>query len=206
MILLAAAGFWLAMAPWLARRIRRERRRGRLASQLRQALQQLAHALRVGVGLMQALEYVAKDAEEPLGPHWRWLLQAARVGKPLPEALDGLARRVPLREMGWFVAAVQITHATGGSLAEVLETLATTLQEQQILREKVSALTAQGQASGFLLSALPFLLMGALWFLAPDLMAPMFSTWMGQLMIATVMVLVGLGGLVIKKIVTIPVD
>src|SRR5579871_1990360 len=136
------------------------RRQLLLASQLRQSLQNMVHALKVGVSFTQALDYVAQEGEEPLVSHWRWLLQAMRVGKPLADALQDLAARVSLKEMGWFVAAVQITQSTGGSLADVLDTLATTLQEQQSLREKVNALTAQGKASGALLSALPFLMTG----------------------------------------------
>ena len=59
------------------------------------------------------------------------------MGKSLPQTLDELSGRVPLKEMRWFVAAVQITQSTGGSMADVLETLSTTLQEQQTLREHI---------------------------------------------------------------------
>jgi tight adherence protein B len=104
------------------------------------------------------------------------------------------------------VAAVQITQSTGGSLTEVLDTLATTLQEQQALREKISALTAQGKASGLLVGALPFLVMAALFFIAPDMIMPLFTTSLGQAMVAGILISVSLGGLMIKKIVTIRVD
>ena len=108
--------------------------------------------------------------------------------------------------MGWFVAAVQITQNTGGNLADVLDTLAETLQERQTLRDKVSALTAQGKASGLVLAALPFLLLGALRVIVPALVRPMFATVIGQGMIASIMVSVAVGGLVIWKIVDIKVD
>jgi len=108
--------------------------------------------------------------------------------------------------MGWFVAAVQITQSTGGTLAEVLETLAETLQERQTLRDKVSALTAQGKASGLVLAALPFMLLAALRVIVPGLVRPMFTTAAGQGMIAGIMISVAIGGLVIWKIVNIKVD
>jgi tight adherence protein B len=108
--------------------------------------------------------------------------------------------------MLWFVAAVQITQSTGGSMADVLETLSTTLQEQQTLREKIAALTAQGKASGILIGAMPFLILAALYFIAPDMVVPMFTSWLGQAMLAGVLVMVGIGGIVIGKIVTIRVD
>jgi tight adherence protein B len=206
MILLGVIALLIAASPILLRKIQEERRREQLASQLRQSLQNIVHALRVGVSFIQALEYTSQEGEEPLLSHWRWLLQSMRVGKPLADALRELSDRVPIKDMKWFAAAVQITQSTGGSLADVLDTLSTTLQEQQSLREKVSALTAQGKASGALLSALPFLVTGALYVIAPNMVTPMFTTWIGQAMLAGVLVFIAIGSLVIHRIVSIGVD
>jgi tight adherence protein B len=206
MILLGMLCILLCLIPGGIRKWKAQRLQRLLASQLRQSLQNMVHALKVGVSFMQALDYVAQEGAEPLVSHWRWLLQAMRVGKPLGDALGELAIRVPIKEMGWFVAAVQITQSTGGSLAEVLDTLASTLQEQQSLREKVSALTAQGKASGALLSALPFLMTGALYVIAPKMIAPMFNTIVGQAMLAGVLAMIAVGSIVISKIVSVKVD
>jgi tight adherence protein B len=206
MILLIAIGVLGACIPGAIKKWKAQRQRTLLASQLRQSLQNMVHALRVGVSFMQALDYAAQEGEEPLVSHWRRLLQSIRIGKPLADALRELSERVTLKEMGWFVAAVQITQSTGGSLADVLETLSSTLQEQQSLREKVGALTAQGKASGALLSALPFLVTGALYLIAPKRVAPMFTTLIGQAMLAGVLVMIALGSVVIHRIVSIRVD
>jgi tight adherence protein B len=206
MIILVALAGIASVIPFLVRKIRAERRRTLLASQLRQALQNMVHALRIGVGFQQALEYVAQEGDMPLAAEWRRLLQSVGVGASWSEALSEVAVRVNIPEMGWFVAAVQITQSTGGTLADVLDTLAETLQERQTLRDKVSALTAQGKASGLVLAALPFLLLAALRVIVPGLVRPMFTTAAGQGMIAGVIVSVAMGGLVIWKIVSIKVD
>ncbi len=75
MILIAALISLLACVPWLWRRMKEERHRRLLATQLRQSLQSMVHALRIGVGFTQALEYAARETEDPLGSQWRWLLQ-----------------------------------------------------------------------------------------------------------------------------------
>jgi tight adherence protein B len=206
MIIIVTFGIMAVCIPFLVKKVREGKQRLLLASQLRQALQNMVHALHIGVGFQQALEYVAQEAEMPLGAEWRRLLQSVRLGSPWSEALTELGKRVNIPEMGWFVAAVQITQNTGGSLAEVLEILSETLQERQILRDKVSALTAQGKASGFVLAALPFILLAALRVIVPGLVRPMFTTAAGQAMIAAIMVSVAMGGLVIWKIVNIKVD
>jgi tight adherence protein B len=206
LILLIVMGILAAFVPILLKRLGRERRQNQSAAQLRQSLQNIVHAMRVGVGFAQALEYAAKEGAEPLAGEWRRALQAVRLGQSMAEALDEVSLRVPIKEMKWFITAVQITQSTGGSLADVLDTLAATLQEQQTLREKVGALTAQGKVSGVLLGLLPFLMMGALEMVAPDLAKPLFITPTGQTVISGVVVSVVIGGLIIKKIVTVKVD
>ncbi len=206
MMLIGVLVILAGLTPFLVAQIRQERKQQEWASQLRESLQSLVHGLRVGVGFNQALEYAAKEGAMPLAGEWQRVLQSVRVGQSLAQALQEVAERVPIKEMAWFSTAVQITQATGGSLAEVLESLSITLQDQQSLREKVSALTAQGKASGILLSLLPFLMMGAMSFVAPEITKPLFVTSTGQNVIAGVIVSVAMGAFAIKKIVTVRVD
>src|SRR5262245_38383200 len=104
MILMAVFGVLMAMVPFWLDKLKAERRRLLLAGQLRQSLQNIVHALRVGVGFLQALEYAAREAEEPIAAEWQRLLQSVKVGQPMSAALNESARRVFLKEMGWFVA------------------------------------------------------------------------------------------------------
>ncbi len=185
------------------RRWKYQRHQELLAAQLRRSLQGLAHGMRVGVSFLQALSYVAQEGEEPLASEWRRLLQTVNLGTPLSEALDALTERVPIREIRWFVTAVRVTQETGGSLAEILASLADTLQERETLREKIAALTAQGKASGMLLSVIPFLILAVLYLIDPEMVRPLFETTPGQWMLSGVIVLLVLGGLVIHHIVAI---
>ena len=206
MILIILGFILLGLAPYGIQRLRAEKNRQVLAAQFRFSLQNLVHALRVGVGFQQALDYVARESEAPLNQDWKRVLQALRLGHPLSEALNDFSRHLKLREAEWFVTAVQITQSTGGSLADVLDTLASTLQERQTLREKVSALTAQGKASGILLAILPYVFMGVLAVIAPEFAQPLFYTAAGQAVIAGITVSLLIGGVFIKKIVTIEVE
>src|SRR4051812_5195088 len=78
-----------------------ESRRWALIAELRTSLETLTHALRVGVGFLQAMERVAEDAGPILGPEWRRLLQGVQVGRPLQEVLEDFAARLQLREASW---------------------------------------------------------------------------------------------------------
>ncbi len=174
--------------------------------QLHGALQNMVHALKVGHGLQKAVESAAEEGEMPLAGEWQTLLHALRLGVPWEDALEQLAARIAIPEMRTFVTSVQVTRQSGGSLAQVLETLSETLEERLVLREKIKTLTAQGKASGMILAALPFVILGVLRFIVPDLVAPMFTTSIGQTLLAGMVVSVALGGLVIWKIVSVPVS
>ena len=205
-ILLLVVGLILGCCPYGLRYLRGQKRDRLLALQLRQSLQSMVHALQVGTSFLQALERAADEGEAPLAKEFQTVIHSVRMGASLPEALSSLGVRVPLKEMKWFITAGVITQQTGGSLSGVLETLANTLQERETLREKVAALTAQGKVSGVLLSILPFVMMGALSFIAPEMIKPLFVTAVGQMMLAAVIGSVTIGGWVIFKIVSIKAD
>ena len=85
MILLGIFIILACFIPGSIQKWKATRRRLLLASQLRQSLQNMVHALKVGVSFSQALDYIAQEGAEPLVSEWRWLLQSLRVGKPLSE-------------------------------------------------------------------------------------------------------------------------
>jgi tight adherence protein B len=192
--------------PFFIRTIRKQKKMRHLSRLLQISIEQMVHSLKIGQGLPQVLDYVAREGQPPLATEWRRLLQALQVGVSWQEAMSDLEKRVPIPEMKWFVASVLITQQTGGALAEILESLRDTLQERQTLRDKVSALTAQGKASGLVLAALPFILLAVLRLVVPDLVTPMFTTNAGQYLLAGVIISVATGGFVIWNIVNIRVD
>ncbi len=184
----------------------REKQKRLLASQLRVSLQILAHSLRAGRSLAQAVERAAEESDPPLANEWQHILDAIEVGQSLPDALSALPHRVPLQEMRWFVTSVQIAQSTGGSLASILDTLAQTLQEREALRDRIGVLTAQGKASGILLSVLPFALMGVLSVIAPEMVIPLFTTTAGRWMLLGVILGNAIGGICIHHITTIKTE
>jgi tight adherence protein B len=52
--------------------------------------------------------------------------------------------------------AINIQHASGGNLAEVLANLATIIRDRFRLYKKVRALAAEGKLSGYVIAAVPF--------------------------------------------------
>jgi tight adherence protein B len=66
-------------------------------------------------------------------------------------------------------------------------------------------MTAQGIMQGIIVTSIPFILLGVFYFLDPSHIEPMFSTFWGVIMLGLMLVLQIIGGVMIKKIVTIKV-
>jgi len=66
----------------------------------------------------------------------------------------------------------------------------------------VKALTAQGRMSAYVLLAMPFLMGLAIFVLNPAYMSILFTSTAGKVMIAGSLVMMGIGAMIIRKIVS----
>jgi tight adherence protein B len=183
----------------LARRV--HRRAAEFLSQLPDTLQLLSASLKAGYGLLQAIDTVTKEASAPTSTEFARVLTEARLGMPLEEALEAMAARVGGDDFRWVVMAINIQRQVGGNLATVLETVANTLREREQLRRQVKALSAEGRLSGIILFVLPIGLAAYMALVNPNYIGTLLTSWIGKAMIVTALILMGVGGLWMRKLV-----
>ncbi|NND93206.1 MAG: hypothetical protein HKN42_20300 [Granulosicoccus sp.] len=181
------------------------RRRVRINQALPDALTQISGAMRAGSTFVIALQSYVDEHDCPLGQEFSLLLREQRVGARLEDALDSLAERVQSEEMDLVVSAALIANDIGGNLAEILQSLSATIRRKLEMEGKVRALTAQGRLQGFVVSALPFAILIPLSFFEPEATRPIFTTLLGWIFLAVIVVMVSVGGLIIRKIVSIDI-
>lgn len=131
------------------------RRLARICDQLPRAAQELAAALAAGLSLRQALARAARDAPEPIAGELRAVADELRLGARLEAALEGLAERVPARDVRVLVTAVLVQRRTGGDLARALAALADRLEERGRLARELRGATAQARLTAWLVAGLP---------------------------------------------------
>jgi tight adherence protein B len=175
------------------------------ADQLPDNLQVLASALRAGHSFVGALAVVAADAPEPAQREFRRIVADDQLGVPIDESLRDVARRMNSTELEQVGLLAELQRESGGNMAEVLETVVETIRERFDLRRLIKTLTAQGRMARWILTALPVFLALTISLLNPAYMRPLFSTTVGQVLLALATVMVIAGSLVIKRIVNIKV-
>lgn len=155
-------------APLALLRNLREKRDARLLRQLPDALDLMGRGLRVGHPVNGALQSVADEMPDPIGTEFGLVVDLVAYGEDLPAAMREMADRVNQPDMRYLATAVAMHHGTGGDLARVVATLARVVRSRQSMREKVSAISAEGRTTAYVLSALPILIAGFIAIFAPS--------------------------------------
>lgn len=202
-ILIGVPSGWLTMRLIVSFRI--SRRRAAFEAQLPDMLQFIVGALRSGFSLGQALDAAVREDTQPSASEFRRALAEARVGVDLQVALHGVADRMDSLDLRWTVMAIQIQREVGGNLAEVLSTTIGTMRERAFLRRHVRALSAEGRLSAYILIALPLVL--GLYLLITDrgYLAPLYTTFLGLVMLFGSLALFVVGVLWMRALVKVEV-
>lgn len=182
-----------------------EKRCNQFVDQMVDGLTIMANGIKSGSNPQQAMQRVVEIMGNPISAEFGQVITQTQFGQSFEEALNDLGVRIPRPDVQMFVVAINILKETGGNLSETFTTIVLTIRERQKLEKKISAMTAQGIMQGVIVSCIPFLLMGVFYALDPDHIKPMFNTTLGLVFLAAMLMLQLIGGLMIKKIVTIKV-
>lgn len=194
-----------AAAPLIALELARKRRDARFHDQLPDTLVLIGGALKAGYSFLQAIDMVVQETLPPMSDEFKRVLAESQLGLPVEQALDHMAERVASTNFYWTVMAVKIQREVGGNLAEVLEILAATIRERDAVSRQIKTLTAEGRLSAVILYILPFVVAALLYTMNPGYLSVMFTTGPGIAMLAIAAVMLVIGGVWLKKVVTIEV-
>jgi tight adherence protein B len=182
-----------------------KKRKRTFENQFVQGLEYLSSSVRAGLSLVQALESLVENSTPPLSQEFDLLLREYRIGIPLNEALQNLARRLGSDELNLMVYSVIITRELGGDVSEIFEHLAEVIRERHRVMERIETLTAQGRLQAMVCGAVPFFLYGILFLWQPEYIRPLFDTRMGRIAIYGVCLLQVGVILMVRKLISIKI-
>jgi len=193
----------LALAPWAAVNLVAARRTSAFVGQLPEMLQLLATTLRSGFSILQGLDAVASQLQDPMGKEMRHVVAEARLGRPLPVALAEVAGRVKSEDFSWVVSAIAIQREVGGNLSELLDIVSDTMTARSRLRQEVRTLTAEGRIGAIVLSLLPIAIGVFVYTASRNYLTPLFHSTGGRIMFYGSVVLAAIGIVWMRRIVKI---
>jgi len=188
---------------WLKRRQRK--RLGKLEEQLPEAIDMLVTAMRSGYSFQAGMRFIGEEVSAPLGAEFARFYEEQRLGMEVRTSLLEMQERVGSLDLKMFVTAVLIQRETGGNLSEILGNISGVMRQRAELRGEIQTLTAESKMSAKILTSVPIALFIALWWLDPQYMGIMFSELLGQIMIATGLVMIASGYSIMMKIANVDI-
>ena len=182
-----------------------ERRLKKFQIQMVDALNLLSGGLRAGLSLPQACGMITSELPNPVAQEFNLILQQNRLGVPIDECFKNLYERVPTEDNQMFVTCISILRETGGNLAEIFDTIASTIRERVRLNQKIESATAQGRTQGMIIFFMPFGMFLMNFVSNPKATMEMLSNPVGLLAVGIAFTLTFVGGFLMYKIVNIKV-
>lgn len=204
-VLAAVAGLIGYNLPKFYLNRRRQKRVDKLNAQLPEALTMIANALKAGFGLMQALSVAADQLSHPISTEFARTIHEMNIGSSAEEALLALSERSGSYDLDIVVTAILVQRTVGGNLGEILDTVADTMRERIRIKGEIQTLTAQQKLTGMVLGFIPIACGLLFQVMSPGYIDPLFTTFMGRMMLGVGVVMETIGIMIIQRILKIEV-
>jgi tight adherence protein B len=195
------AGIALAALPYGILSFQRRRRIQAFNAVLAESIDMLARGLRAGHSVASAIEMLAENAQEPAASEFSEIFKQQNLGLPMRDALMQLLDRVPSADLRVLVTAILVQRDTGGNLAEILDRTVFVIRERLRIQGEIQVQTAQGRLTGWILTALPVVMMVLLNLLNPGYSNVLFHDPFGRKLIYFSMGMLAAGAWLIRRII-----
>ena len=166
------------------------------------AIDTIVRSVKSGLPVNEALKLVANEMPEPVGGEFRVLTEGLKVGVTMEEGLKRMYERMPTAEVNFFGIVMTIQQKSGGNLSEALGNLSGVLRDRKRLQGKIRAMSSEAKSGAMIIGSLPPGVAVMIYLTTPSYISPMFKTQLGNLMLLGCAVLMTIGVLVMKKMVS----
>ena len=191
--------------PFVYLYVKKNNRMRKFERQLPEALEMIARALKAGHAFPGGLKMASEEFDDPVGTEFERTLEEINFGVAIPDALKNFAARVDCTDLKFFVISVIIQRETGGNLAEIMDSLAHLIRERFKLLGRVRVLAAEGKLSAIILVSIPILIAIYFYFVQPTYISLLFTDAIGRMMVTIAVIMMVIGGLVMRKMIRIKV-
>ncbi len=177
------------------------RRQKKFSENFADAIDVIVRGVKSGLPLNECLKVIARESPEPIASEFSELTEGISLGVDVTEGMRRMVDRMPLSELNFFAIVLTIQSRSGGNLSEALGNLSAVLRARKMMREKVSALSAEAKASAFIIGSLPPGVCGLVYVMSPDYIGLLFTTPNGQFMLLGSAIWMSMGILIMRNMI-----
>ncbi len=178
-----------------------DRRLKRFRQLFPEAIDLMVRGIRSGLPISETIASIGQEMADPVGPEFRRVTDAVKLGQSLEEALWDVASRLETPEFKFFVISLSVQRETGGNLAETLENLSEVLRRRLQMQLKIKAMSSEAKASAYIIGSLPFIMFAILMLMNYDYVSTLFIDPRGMVLIGIGLGTILVGALVMAKMV-----
>jgi len=168
---------------------------------LPEAIDMMGRALRAGHSMTASINIIAEQSVEPVRSEFNEVFKQQNFGLPIRDAMQQMLDRVPSQDLRVVVTGILVQKETGGNLAEILDRTSHTIRERLKIQGEIRTHTAQGRMTGYILCALPIVMLIAINMINPGYSNVLVDTQIGRMLSYIGISLLVAGGLIIRQII-----
>lgn len=171
-LITAPVGFLLAKhAPKQIAKWRLYFYRKKLLDEMEGACMVIASTVRGGLTLLDAYRTTAGYVKSPLKEEFQIIVDQVQYGgKSMGEAVGDFAKRWKAQEIEMLAHATNLAARVGGKdVPRIMTSVSNSIRERKQIDKKIKAKTTYQRISGFMISAVPILILGVFKLMSPDI-------------------------------------
>ena len=200
-VIALGAAVGASLAPTAMLKFRRSRRIAKFNAALPESIDMMTRSLRAGHSIIAAIGIVAEQALEPAKSEFDEVFKKHNYGLPMRDSLMQMLERVPSQDLRVLITAILVQKDTGGNLAEILDRTTAVIRERIRIKGEINTHTAQGRLTGWILCALPIVLLALINIVNPGYSSVLINTETGRHLLYAGIGLLALGGFLIRQII-----
>ncbi len=178
-----------------------KRRQSAFVEEFANSLDVIVRGVKAGLPINDCLKIIANESPEPVGSEFKELVDGQAMGVTIEQGLQRVYERIPLPEVNFFMIVLAIQQQAGGNLSEALSNLSNVLRDRKKMRAKIQAMSQEAKASAGIIGVLPPGVMLLIYLTTPEYISILFTSTAGNLIIVGGLVWMGMGMLVMRKMI-----
>ena len=170
---------------------------------LLKAITIMNNSFKSGRSIMQSIKLVSDELDSPLGLEFRKMYVDLTYGLSLDVVFKRFEERVNVSDVKYITASLTILNNTGGDIVKVFESVEKTFFNNKKLKDELKNLTASSKLLYYVLLFIPIVFVLMIYILDSTYFYPLFTSFIGYMILITCIVIYISYIIVIKKIMNV---
>lgn len=185
---------------WQIKKSKEKKLAALIDKQVIEALTVIKNAVQSGQSLQNAINTACDELKDPIKPEFVKMSEKLALGVSFDKVLTDAAEKSPSKEFRLMIDTIRISKDSGASLAGIFDRIIDATTQRVSIQAKVESLTSQGRLSGNVVSVIPFVVVAMMYIIEPDMIKSLFTTFIGNMLLLIVVIMVLTGSFAIRKL------